>query len=85
MYRNNKEMIDLVSLFNGISTLEGYLMPKPSLLKNSGGTINSTWMGEYKGFIPFPNSKVNVIAPLESELAFYDLVITTQQSHMKWF
>ena len=29
----------LVSLFNGISTVVGYLMPKPSFLKNSSGTI----------------------------------------------
>ena len=27
------------SLFNGLSTLVGYLMPKPSLLKNSSDTI----------------------------------------------
>ena len=29
----------LVSLFNVISTFVGYLMQKPSLLKNSSGTI----------------------------------------------
>ena len=36
-----KELIwfDLVSLFNGISTFVGYLKPKPSLQKNSSGTI----------------------------------------------
>ena len=28
-----------VSCFNGISTFVGYLMPKPSLQKNGGGTI----------------------------------------------
>ena len=28
-----------VSLFNGILTFMNYLMPKPSLLKNSSGTI----------------------------------------------
>ena len=28
-----------VSLFNGISTFVGYLMPKPFSLKNSSGTI----------------------------------------------
>ena len=27
-------------LFNGISTYLGYLMPNPSLEKNSSGTIN---------------------------------------------
>ena len=29
----------LVSLFNGISTFVGYLMPKPFFEKNSSGTI----------------------------------------------
>ena len=29
----------LVSLSHGILTFVGYLMPKPSLLKNSSGTI----------------------------------------------
>ena len=29
----------LVSLFNGISTFIGYLMPKPFSVKNSSGTI----------------------------------------------
>ena len=29
----------LVSLFNGISTVVGYLMPKPFSWKNSSGTI----------------------------------------------
>ena len=29
----------LVSLFNGISTFVGYLMPKPFSEKNSGGAI----------------------------------------------
>ena len=29
----------LVSLFNGISTFEGYLMPKPFSKKNSSGAI----------------------------------------------
>ena len=29
----------LVCLFNGMSTFMGYLMPEPSLQKNSSGTI----------------------------------------------
>ena len=33
------EIIGFVSLFNSSSTFEGYLMPNPSLLKNSSGTI----------------------------------------------
>ena len=32
-------MFGLVSLFNGISTFVGYLMPKPFFKKNSSGTI----------------------------------------------
>ena len=32
-------LFDLVSLFNGISTFVGYLMPKPFFQKNSSGTI----------------------------------------------
>ena len=34
-----KQMIGLVSLFNGISTFVGYLMPKLFSEKNSSGTI----------------------------------------------
>ena len=33
------EYVSLVPLFNGISTFEGNLMPKPSLLNNSSDTI----------------------------------------------
>ena len=36
---SEKEMIGLVSLFNGISTFVGYLMPKPFSEKNGSGTI----------------------------------------------
>ena len=37
---NNKEGKNwVVSLFNGITTFVGYLMPKPFSEKNSGGTI----------------------------------------------
>ena len=42
---------DLVSLFNGISTYVGYLMPKPSFKKNSSGTIRPI---EDKGVHAFP-------------------------------
>ena len=34
-----KENNSLVSLFNGILTFVGYLMPKPFFKKNSSGTI----------------------------------------------
>ena len=33
------DWLSLVSLFNGISTVVGYLMPKPFSKKNSSGTI----------------------------------------------
>ena len=63
----------LVSLFNGISALVVYIMPKPISLKNSSGTI---WEDEKvhtfpKGICP----KVNVIARLEYELAYYDSAV----------
>ena len=32
-------LIGLVSLFNGISSFVGYLMPKPFSYKNSSGTV----------------------------------------------
>ena len=43
----------LISMFNGISTLVSYLMPKPFSEKNSSCTI---WpiAGRIRGFIPFP-------------------------------
>ena len=43
----------LVSLFNGISTFVGYLMPKLFSLKNSSCTIEHI-AGTIRGFIPFP-------------------------------
>ena len=42
-----------VSLFNGISTFVGYLMPKPFSKKDRGGTIKHI-AGRIRGFIPFP-------------------------------
>ena len=36
---NNNRWFGLVSLFNDISTFVSYLMPKPSLKKNSNDTI----------------------------------------------
>ena len=32
-------LLTLVSLFNGITTFVGYLIPKPSLQKNTSGNI----------------------------------------------
>ena len=36
---SNVKLIGLLSLFNGISTFEDYLMSKPFLKKNSNDTI----------------------------------------------
>ena len=67
----------LVSLFNGISTYVGYLMPKLFSQKNRNGTIkNHSW--EDKGVHTFPKGicpKVNVILRLEYELANYDSTV----------
>ena len=74
MYRHFKEIrFGLVSFFNGISSFVGYLMPKPSFLKNRSGTI---W--EDKGVHTFLKGicpKVNVIAQLEFELSNYNSVV----------
>ena len=56
-----------LSLFNGISTFVGYLMPKPFSEKNSSGEDKEVHTFP-KGICP----KVNVIARLEFELAYYD-------------
>ena len=67
------EKFGLVSLFNGISTFVGYLMPKLFSLKNY---LTHYW--EDKGVHTFPKGicpKVNVIARLEYELAYYDSVV----------
>ena len=67
----------LVSLFNGISTFVGYLMPKPFFKKNSSGTyLTHSWEdkgvhGLHKGIC----LKVNVITRLEYELAYYDSAV----------
>ena len=39
VYHMTETWFGLVSLFNGISTFLGYLIPKPSFEKNSSGTI----------------------------------------------
>ena len=59
----------LVSLFNGISTFLGYLMPKLFSKKNSSGTIQPIYSWEDKGVHTFPKSicpKLNVRARLQS-------------------
>ena len=56
----------LVPLFNGISTFQGYLLPKPFLYKNRTGTG--------KGVYIFPKSrskKLNEIVKLDFELVYF--------------
>ena len=66
----------LVSLFNGISTLMGYLMPKSSIQKNSSDTIKPI-AGEIRGLCIYPTPphermwyKVNFKRSLNSEFSF---------------
>ena len=48
-------------MFSGIQTFMGYLMPKPSLLKDNCDTIKHK-AERISGFMPFPKSK-----PMTSE------------------
>ena len=61
-------------MFNVISTLEGYLMLDPSLLKNCSDIIKTLSMC-IKGVYTFPiiSQKFNVIARLEFELAYFEM------------
>ena len=66
----------LFLLFNGISTFLSYLMPNPSLLKNSSGSISST-VGRDKEVHAFPkgtSSNVNILAWFKFKLVYYDVV-----------
>ena len=67
----------LVSLFNGISTFVGYFNAEAILLEEqSWYYLTHSW--EDKGVHTFPKGicpKVNVIAWLEYELAYYDSVV----------
>ena len=79
-------MVDLFGRFNRISTFVGYLMPNPSFKKNSSCTI---WpiTGRIRGFIPFTKGicpKVNVIARLQFELAYYDSAVHSFNHYITW-
>ena len=51
------DRLGLDSLFNGISAFVGYLMPRPTFLKDSSGTITFiSGEGGYKGGYCFPKS-----------------------------
>ena len=39
VFRSEDNVSGLISLLNGKTTFMGYLIPKPSLLKDSSGTI----------------------------------------------
>ena len=70
---NNYKEFGLSSLFNGMSTFLGYLMPKPSLYKDSCYTIN-----QYLGvgiFVKCISPKVNIIAEQEFELGYCDVAV----------
>ena len=69
--------IDLVSLFNGISTFVGYLMPKAILLEEHlWYYLTRSWEGKVvKTFHKSICPKVNLIARLEFELAYYESVV----------
>ena len=56
--KRNKRISISVFLFNGISIFLGYLMPKPSLLKNSSGTIELIAGLRDNEFISFPRALV---------------------------
>ena len=71
-FLSNTLVSGLVSLFKGISTFVGYSVSKPSLWKKSCGSISSISWGK-REFMPFP--KVNVIARLEFEAAYYDFAV----------
>ena len=78
---NHVLFIGLVSLFNGISTVVGYLMSNPSSEKKE-----YEWWDYLTGvreFSPFPKSKnlkVNVIVQLESNM----YTIGTRPIKEKW-
>ena len=56
---NCKQYILRLFYFNSISTFMGYLMPKPSLEKNSSGAIQPIGRG-IRGFISFPRVLVHM-------------------------
>ena len=73
-------MFGLVSLFNGTSIFEGYLILKPSLQKKSSGTIKPISVDkEVHTFSKDISPKENVIAKLELQLTYRNLAI--QHNH----
>ena len=71
----------LVYLFNGLSSLKGYSISKLFYKKNNSGTIYHMVGGD-KGVYIFAKSicsKVNMIAWLEFERAYYDVHLSVHQ------
>ena len=69
--------LELVSLFNRISTSMGYLMPKPYLENNSSGAIEAI-ARRIKEFMPFVrviSPKVNATARLKFELTHFEAAV----------
>ena len=69
--------MNLVSLFDDISTFVGYLIAK-SILQEAQQWYYLTHSWEDKGVHTFPHGirpKVNVIARLEFDLAYYDSAV----------
>ena len=62
----------MVSLFNGISAFVGYVMPKPSLLKNSSDIIELIARSK-RPIHTCMNSKLTVIEQPEFELAYVEV------------
>ena len=73
--------LGLVSLFNGISTFIGYLMPKPFFFEGQYWYyLANSWGDEV---VPtFPKGfclKGNIIVQREFELAYYDMLTTSHR------
>ena len=72
--------IGLISLFNGISTFMGHLMPKPSLQKNNSETISPISKRIHKGgevhiFPKGISPKVNQLVRLMFELTYFESAV----------
>ena len=78
-------MVALIYLINGISIFLGYLMPKPSLLKDIRSIIKYIAVMGIKGgghtFSKGKNRKVNTITRQDFELVYCDVVVPQVTSY----
>ena len=77
-YDNWLSYLVLLFLFNGISTFVVYLMPNPFSEKNINSISNPSLGRADMGVLILPKNiclKVNVIARLEFDLAYYDVIV----------